>query len=44
MQKNVFGKELFVLWISLATLVLAALNLNASLERLVERYKELEKE
>ena len=34
-MKEVFGKELFVLWFSLAALVIAGLSLNASLNKLV---------
>lgn len=35
-MKKVFGKELVVLWVSLAALVLAGLSLNKSLNRLVK--------
>ncbi len=35
MKKKTFGKELFVLWISLGALVLAAMSLNKSLNKLV---------
>ena len=34
-MKKVFGKELIVLWISLAALICAAMSLNASLNQLV---------
>lgn len=40
MEKKVFGKELFVLWLCLAALICAALSLNASLEKLVEKNKD----
>ena len=33
-MKKVFGKELVVLWISLAALICAAMSLNASLNQL----------
>ena len=33
-MKEVFGKELFVLWLSLAALIIAGLSLNASLNKL----------
>lgn len=36
-MKKVFGKELIVLWISLAALIIAALSLNSSLNRLVAK-------
>ena len=34
-MKDVFGKELFVLWFALAALIVAGLSLNASLNKLV---------
>lgn len=36
-MKKVFGKELVVLWISLAALVCAAMSLNTSLNQLVSK-------
>lgn len=36
-MKKVFGKELIVLWISLAALICAALSLNDSLNQLAEK-------
>ena len=36
-MKKVFGKELIVLWISLAALICAALSLNASLNELTDK-------
>lgn len=35
-MKKVFGKELIVLWISLAALICAALSLNDSLNQLTD--------
>lgn len=35
-MKKLFGKEMIVLWVSLAALVCAALSLNGSLNRLVK--------
>ncbi len=39
-MKKVFGKELFVLWIALAALIIAALSLNSSLDLLVNNEQE----
>jgi len=39
-MKKVFGKELIVLWISLAALICAALSLNTSLNRLANKEEE----
>ena len=36
-MKKAFGKELIVLWISLAALICAALSLNDSLDRLAKK-------
>lgn len=36
-MKKVFSKELIVLWISLAALIVAALSLNTSLNQLVSK-------
>lgn len=41
-MKKVFGKELFVLWFSLAALVVAAISLNNSLDQLVSDDQETE--
>ena len=40
-MKKVFGKELIVLWISLAALICAAMNLNASLNKLADQEEQL---
>ena len=37
MQKDVFKKDLFVLWLALAALIIAALSLNSSLESLMDK-------
>ena len=37
MQKDVFKKDLFVLWLALAALIIAALSLNSSLESLIDK-------
>ena len=39
-MKKVFGKELIVLWVSLAALICAALSLNTSLNQLVGKEQE----
>lgn len=36
-MKKVFGKELIVLWISLASLICAAISLNGSLKQLAKK-------
>ena len=36
-MKKVFGKELFVLWLALAALIIAAISLNTSLNHLAGR-------
>ncbi len=36
-MKKVFGKEMIVLWVSLASLVFAAMSLNDSLNQLAEK-------
>jgi len=36
-MKKVFGKEMIVLWVSLAALVCAAISLNDSLNQLAEK-------
>ena len=43
-MKKVFGKELFVLWFSLAALVVAAISLNNSLDQLVSSDQESDAE
>ncbi len=39
-MKKVFNKDLVVLWVSLGALVLAAINLNDSLNKLSEKEEE----
>lgn len=39
-MKKVFSKELLVLWLSLAALICAALNLNTSLNQLANKEEE----
>jgi len=39
-MKKVFTKDLVVLWVSLGALVLAAINLNDSLNKLSEKEEE----
>jgi len=36
-MKKIFSKELIVLWISLAALIIAAISLNSSLNQLVSK-------
>jgi hypothetical protein len=39
-MKKTFTKDLFVLWFALAALICAALNLNSSLNKLVNKEEE----